>query len=52
MAAKLLNILAMWRIVYYKSYVPINKKRMRPNKYGLHPLNISLTNKCLRKIGL
>lgn len=30
----------------------INKKRMRPNRNGLHPLNISLTNRCLRKIGL
>lgn len=27
MAAKLLNILAMWRIVSYKSYVSINKKK-------------------------
>lgn len=27
MAAKLLNILAMWRFVYYKSYVSINKKK-------------------------
>ena len=27
MAAKLLNILTMWRIVYYKSYVPFNKKK-------------------------
>ena len=28
-----------------------HKKRMRP-AVGLHPLNISLTNRCLRKIGL